>query len=131
MANPLAVLYFALEPNSSQAAKKMRLNVSRVVGFILLGAGLLGPFTYADDLRHQGELAVVAGLLISGFLLLAPLLHLRWRCISSLPVATVCILIGLVVGAIYDSSMLGVLLGTCLGSAAVWWHCSKKGRVAA
>jgi hypothetical protein len=109
----------------------MRRRVSVVLGFLFLAVGLLGPFTYADDLRHHGELAVVIGLLVSGLCLLAPLLYLRWRCINSLPVASVFILLGLVVGTVNDTSLLGVLLGVCLGFLAVWWHCSNKHRVAA
>jgi hypothetical protein len=109
----------------------MHLKVSAVLGSLFLAVGLLGPFTYADDLRHQGELAVVIGLLVSGLCLLAPLLQLRWRCINSLPVASVSILLGLVLGTVNDTSLLGVLLGVCLGFLAVWWHCSKKHRIAA
>lgn len=102
--------------------------ISGFFGFLFLATGLLGPFTYADDLRHHGELAVVIGLVVSGLCLLAPLLHLPWRCADSLPLASVSTLLGVVVGAVHDTSLLGVLLGACLGFLVVSWHCSRKHR---
>ena len=109
----------------------MRRKILTVCGLLLLALGLLGPLTYADDLRHFGEIAVVFGLALSGLLLLAPVLHLRWRCSSSVSVASPFVLLGLAVGTLMDKTMAGMLLGVCFGAAAVWWHCSMHRRIAA
>lgn len=47
----------------------MRRQGLRVLGTLLYLAGLAGSYTYADDLRHTGELVVAVGLLAVGGLL--------------------------------------------------------------
>ena len=108
----------------------MHREILTVSGLLLLILGLLGPLTFADDFRHVGEIAVVVGLVLSGLCLLAPASPFRWRCIASFPAASPFVLLGLVVGTPMDNTMIGMLLGACLGSVAVWLHCSKRGPVA-
>ncbi len=109
----------------------MRRNILTFFGSSLLALGLLGPFTFADDLRHFGEVAVTISLALIGCLLLAPQLLQRWRCSSSVPLASPFVLLGLAVGTFMDKAMLGMLLGACSGAAVVWWHCSRHRRGAA
>jgi hypothetical protein len=109
----------------------MRRKILAIFGLLLLTLGFLGPLTFADDFRHLGEIAVVIGLILSGLSLLAPVLPLHWRCSTSFPVASPFVLLGLAVGTYLDKTMIGLLLGACLGSVAIWLHCSKRGPVAA
>lgn len=108
----------------------MHRKILTLSGVLLLMLGFLGPLTFADDFRHVGEIAVVAGLVISGTCLLAPALPFHWRCSASLPLASPFVLLGLAAGTPMDSTVIGMLLGACLGSVAVWLHCSKRGPVA-
>ncbi len=110
---------------------EVRQNVRSILGLFLVALGLLGPLTFADDLRHLGEIAVAIGFALAGAFLLAPHLLKRWSCGSSFPLASPFILLGLAAGTFMDKTMPGVLLGACVGSAAVWWHCSRHRRVAA
>lgn len=109
----------------------MRQSVQTSIGLVLLVLGLLGPFTFADDLRHSGEIAVAAGFALSGLFLLAPGLFDRMRGFGSSPVASPFVLVGLAAGALMDEAMLGVFLGTCTGLAAAWWHHSKHSDIVA
>jgi len=43
----------------------------RVLGIILILAGIIGFLTVADDLRHKGELLGVGSILMGGLVLLA------------------------------------------------------------
>jgi len=43
----------------------------RVLGIILILAGIIGFLTIADDLRHKGELLGVGSILMGGLVLLA------------------------------------------------------------
>jgi hypothetical protein len=91
---------------------------------------MLGPLTFADDLRHIGEIAVAVGFALSGCFLLAPKLLKRSRCGASLPLASPFVLLGLATGTFIDKTTAGVLLGLCAGLATVWWYCSRYRRVA-
>lgn len=108
----------------------MHSRILTVLGMALLTLGLLGPFTFADDLRHFGEIAVVIALTVSGLCLLTPKLTTRMRCSGSFPVASPFVLAGLIVGVFSDRAVTGVLLGACLGAIATWRHCAKSRRVA-
>jgi len=96
------------------------------MGLALLVAGLSGPFSYADDWRHPGEMAAAIGLALSGWFLLLPLMlpAPRWlassRCMASL------VLLGLAVGTAVDMAALGVAVGTAAG-VAVTWRCRPAG----
>jgi hypothetical protein len=102
-----------------------------IFGSLLLVLGLLGPITFADDLRHSGEIAVSVGFALSGFLLLAPHLLKHWRCRRSLPLVSPFILLGLSIGTFLDQALLGVFAGACAGLALAGWQCSRHRRVAA
>jgi hypothetical protein len=110
---------------------RIRQRILAILGLALLALGLLGPFTFADDLRHFGEIAVAVGFALSGFFLLVPKLLKPSRCGSSFPLATPFVFFGLATGAFMDKTTPGVLLGLCVGLVAVWWHCSRNRRVAA
>jgi hypothetical protein len=110
---------------------RTRQHILATVGLLLLVLGLLGPLTFADDVRHVGELAVAVGFALSGFFLLVPKLFSRLRSGSSFQWASPFILLGLAAGAIVDESPLGVLVGVCAGLAAARWHWSRHRRVAA
>lgn len=110
---------------------RIRQRIRATFGLFLFALGLLGPFTFADDWRHIGEIAVAVGFALSGSCLLAPQLLNRLRCSSSFPVASPFVLVGLATGAFIDKTTPGLLLGLCAGLAAVWWHCSRYRRVAA
>jgi hypothetical protein len=104
--------------------------VQTFFGWLLLVLGLLGPLTFADDLRHLGEIAVAIGFALSGFLLLAPQSLKHWRCGRSVPLASPFVLLGVAAGVFMDKTVPGVFLGACAGSTAVWWHCSRYRRAA-
>jgi hypothetical protein len=108
----------------------MRQHILVSFGFVLLALGLLGPFTFADDLRHFGEISVAVGFALSGFFLLVPRLFCQPRCGNSFQLASPFVLLGLATGASMDKSALGLLVGVCVGLAAIWWHCSRYRRVA-
>jgi hypothetical protein len=75
-------------------------------------AGLLGFFTYADDLRHGGELAAAAGLTLAGVGLVVAALRPAW------PLAwfSGAILAGLAIGAAMDAAIAGLLGGIVVGA---------------
>jgi len=110
---------------------RVRQHILAFFGSLLLALGMLGPLTFADDLRHLGEIAVAVGFALAGFFLLAPKLLNRSRCGTSFPLASPFVLLGLATGTFVDKTTAGVLLGLCTGLATVWWHCSRCGRVAA
>jgi hypothetical protein len=78
-------------------------------------AGVLGFFTYADDLRHGGELAAAAGLTLAGLGLFVAALRPAW------PLAWLsgAIVAGLVVGAAMDAAVAGLLGGIVVGAVAL------------
>lgn len=88
-----------------------------IVGLALLTAGLSGPFTYADDWRHPGELAAAIGVALSGVLLLLPMIRpeSRWA-VSSRWMASL-VLLGLAVGTAIDMTALGMAAGLIAGIA--------------
>ena len=108
----------------------MRQYVLTFLGLFLLVVGLLGPFTFADDLRHFGEVAVAIGFSLAGFFLLAPRLFGRWRCGASFPLASPFVILGLVAGTFLAETVAGMLLGACVGAAVVWRHCRRLPPVA-
>ena len=108
---------------------RVRQHILAFFGLLLLALGMLGPLTFADDLRHIGEIAVAVGFALSGSFVLFPYLFNRLRCGSSFPLASPFILLGLAAGALMDKTTSGVLLGVCAGLATVWWHCSRYRRV--
>ena len=109
----------------------MSRKVLTIAGVALLSAGAFGPLTYADDLRHVGEVATVVGFLMAGLLLVSPKLMSHWRCGQSLPWGAPFVLLGLAVGVFLDKAMIGVLLGACFGVVAIWWQQARCLRVAA
>jgi Na+/phosphate symporter len=91
------------------------------IGIILSVAGTLGFFTFADDLRHSGELAVTSGLLLAGISLLVsalrPTLPLQWF--------SVAVLAGLLVSSVLDAAVFGLVGGIATGAIATWWRRSR------
>ena len=89
-----------------------------VIGTGLSVAGVLGFFTYADDLRHAGELAIASGLVLAGIGLLVsalqPTLRLQWF--------SVAVLAGLLAGSVLDAAAPGLVGGVTAGVVAAWWH---------
>ena len=81
-------------------------------------AGVLGFFTYADDLRHGGELAAAAGLTLAGLGLAVAALRLAWP----LAWSSGAILAGLIVGAAMDAAIAGLLGGIVVGALATAWR---------
>lgn len=53
----------------------------RVLGVLLIVAGIIGFLTVADDLRHKGELLGVALILASGLILFGVSfrIHRQWQ----------------------------------------------------
>lgn len=92
-----------------------------VIGLCLSVAGAIGFFTYADDLRHSGELSVASGLLLAGIGLLVtayqPALRLQWL--------SVAVLVGLLVGSALDAAALGLVGGAATGVISTWWRQSR------
>lgn len=87
-----------------------------VAGAVLVAAGLIGLLTVADDLRHVGELAGVAAVLLAGLALVvagtgvvARHLALEW-----VPVGFGA---GLVAGAALDATPAAVATGLVAGLA--------------
>jgi hypothetical protein len=90
---------------------------TKVGGIMLVIAGRIGFLTVADDLRHPGELAGVASLLLAGIVLVAsgrPAtrgLALHWVAVG--------IGIGIVAGAAFDHMLVGLGGGAALGAIKV------------
>lgn len=106
----------------------MRPIATHLIGLLLLTAGLLGPFTYADDFRHFGEISVAIALALSGICLLATVLGQRWQSFNALPVAAPFILVGLLIGVLCNASLLGLSIGAVLGLVTAWWRCGREQR---
>lgn len=89
-----------------------------LAGFCLSVAGALGFFTFADDLRHTGELAVAVGLLLAGIGAVAASFEgappLQWL--------SVAVLLGLLAGAAVDATAFGLAFGIAVGAVATWWR---------
>ncbi len=92
-----------------------------VTGICLSVAGTLGFFTYADDPRHSGELAVASGLLLAGISLLVSAL----RSTLQLQWFSVAVLAGLLVGSALDAAAFGLVGGIATGAIVTWWHYSR------
>jgi hypothetical protein len=95
-----------------------------LVGTCLSVAGALGFITYADDLRHTGEIATAFGLLLAGISLLAsafrPTLPLQWL--------SVAVLLGLLVGSALDAAAFGLFGGVAAGALAAWWRYGRTNK---
>ena len=84
-------------------------------GITLIVVALVGFFTVADDLHHNGELFAVTGILLSGVAIYvagrfsgaAAHLSLAW-----IPVS---IAVGMLIGAIIDEEVVGVCVGSSFG----------------
>jgi uncharacterized membrane protein len=89
-----------------------------LTGICLSVAGALGFFTYADDLRHSGEIAAASGLLLSGTSLLASALQstlqFQWFAVA--------VLAGLLAGSALDVAAFGLIGGIATGALATWWR---------
>ncbi len=82
---------------------------------ICLTLSLLGPFTYADDLRHLGEISVVIGFFIAGMFLLSPLFFETWQYRNAMPWVTPFVFLGLLIGTILEQALLGLIITTGTG----------------
>jgi Na+/phosphate symporter len=91
------------------------------IGICLSAVGTLGFFTFSDDLRHPGELAVASGLILAGISLLVsalrPTLPLQWL--------SVAVLAGLLIGSVLDAAAFGLVGGITIGAMATWWRHSR------
>lgn len=77
-------------------------------------AGLIGPFSYAEDVSHPDGVAVSLALTVAGLFLLSPSMSPR-RIARALPVASVAVLAGMAAGVLLDAKMPGVLAGIGIG----------------
>jgi hypothetical protein len=84
------------------------------IGTALLFAGLIGPFSYAEDVRHPDGVAVSLALTLAGLFLLSPGMSPR-RIAHFLPVAAATVLAGMAAGLLLDATMPGVLAGIGVG----------------
>ena len=84
----------------------------------LFTIGALGFFTYADDWRHQGEVAAAFGFILAGASLFASTFHsmrqLRWLAVA--------VLAGLLVGVALDATAAGLVVGFAVGALVAWWR---------
>ena len=87
------------------------------IGLAFLIAGLSGPFSYADDWRHPGEIAAAIGFVLSGLSLTLPIIFSQPRWTISSRWAASLVLLGLVVGTVADMAVLGVTVGFVVGFA--------------
>lgn len=84
------------------------------IGTGLLFGGLIGPFSYGEDLRHPDGVAVSLALTLAGLFLLSPAMSPR-RIARFLPVAAVAVLAGMTAGLLFEATMHGVLAGIGAG----------------
>ena len=84
------------------------------IGTALLFGGLIGPFSYGEDVRHPDGVAVSLALTLAGLFLLSPAMSPR-RIARFLPVATVAVLAGMTTGLLLGTTMAGVLAGIRAG----------------
>lgn len=97
---------------------KVKLTSYGYIGIILILLGILGFFTFADDLQHLGEIIAAAGLTISGLLLLLAEMPLSINKDINLKWVAIGILGGMVLGIFIDRMMFGTTLGFGAGYIA-------------
>lgn len=101
---------------------------NRIAGILIVGIGILGFLTVADDLRHTGEIVGVASFVLAGGILListAPRVHMTTGAARSCGIG---ILLGVILGAVLDTMVIGVAVGLCAGIVA-GVVMTRKGRV--
>jgi len=97
-------------------------DLQAATGLVLLAAGLCGPFSYADDWRHSGEVAAAIGFALSGASLLLACLFSKSRWVVSSRWVALAVLLGLSLGTATDMAALGVTIGSVVGFAMGWRH---------
>jgi len=93
----------------------MSRSLQATMGLALLIAGLSGPFSYADDWRHPGEMAAAIGLTLSGLFLLLPTIRPQSRWAFSSRWTASLVLLGLAAGAAFNLAALGMAVGLVAG----------------
>lgn len=93
----------------------MRLAALQIVGAILVAVAMAGFLTVADDLRHAGEFAAVAALLVAGVALFIAGTFPRMRAHLALGWVPVGLCVGLLAGAAADRVAPGAATGLALG----------------
>jgi flagellar biosynthesis protein FliR len=86
----------------------------------------MGPFTYADDLRHIGELSAMIGFFISGVCILIANFYPQSNTALKLHWIAGTILLGLLVGTILDLTFYCMLLSIPIGLLVGYWRRDRE-----
>ena len=88
----------------------------RILGTFFVLVGIIGFFTVADDFRHTGEIVGAGSILLAGVILIIG--QSRWPTAKHLRLQWIAfgLLAGSILGAGLDNMLLGIGLGTAVGT---------------